>query len=479
MGSAGPAKMDFTSFYNTIDGKLTTTSATRHGINPANKKPNAEVPVSTQADLDNAVAAARIAFNKWSKTTFEERRKALHGYADGVEYYKEDFAHLLVAEQGKPLDQARGEVGAAVSFLRALSSLSMSEEVLEDTETHKIIGRYTPIGVAGGIVPWNYPVLLACGKIASAIYTGNSLIVKPSPFTPYCSLKLGELGLQYFPPGVLQVLSGGDDLGPMMTAHSGIDKISFTGSIATGKKVMESCAKTLKRVTLELGGNDAAVVCEDVDLEEVVPKIVQACFYCSSQICMMIKRLYVHEKIYDQFRDALVKHTAALKMGEGHEPDAFIGPIQNNMQYEQVKSLIKAIKKEGAKPILGGEVEESEGYFIKPTIVDNPPDISLAVTEEPFGPVLPLLRWSDEDDVITRANDSKMGLGASVWSKDLVRAERIVRQFDSGVAWINSHFNISPNVPFGGHKWSGIGTEFGLNGLKEYCNHQSLWLAKK
>lgn len=194
---------------------------------------------------------------------------------------------------------------------------------------------------------------------------------------------------------------------------------------------------------------------------------------------MMIKRLYVHEKIYDQFRDALVKHTAALKMGEGHEPDAFIGPIQNNMQYEQVKSLIKAIKKEGAKPILGGEVEESEGYFIKPTIVDNPPDISLAVTEEPFGPVLPLLRWSDEDDVITRANDSKMGLGASVWSKDLVRAERIVRQFDSGVAWINSHFNISPNVPFGGHKWSGIGTEFGLNGLKEYCNHQSLWLAKK
>lgn len=149
----------------------------------------------------------------------------------------------------------------------------MSEEVLEDTETHKIIGRYTPIGVAGGIVPWNYPVLLACGKIASAIYTGNSLIVKPSPFTPYCSLKLGELGLQYFPPGVLQVLSGGDDLGPMMTAHSGIDKISFTGSIATGKKVMESCAKTLKRVTLELGGNDAAVVCEDVDLEEVVPKV--------------------------------------------------------------------------------------------------------------------------------------------------------------------------------------------------------------
>lgn len=194
---------------------------------------------------------------------------------------------------------------------------------------------------------------------------------------------------------------------------------------------------------------------------------------------MMIKRLYVHEKIYDQFRDALVKYTSALKVGEGHDPDSFIGPIQNNMQYEKVKSLIEAIKAEGVRPILGGEVEESEGYYIKPTIIDNPPDTSLAVTEEPFGPVLPLLKWSDEDEVIARANDSNMGLGASVWSKDLVRAERILRRFDSGVAWINCHFDALPHIPFGGHKYSGIGTEFGVEGLKQYCNHQALWLSKK
>ncbi|EZF32519.1 aldehyde dehydrogenase [Trichophyton mentagrophytes] len=479
MGSAEYPRMDFKEFYNTIDGKRTTAAVTRRGINPANKKPLAEVPVCTQSDLDIAVSAARTAFNKWSKTTFEERRAALHCYADGLNHYKDEFADLLVTEQGKPLAQAQTEAGAAVAFLRGISSLSMNEEVLEDTDKHKIISRYTPLGVACGIVPWNYPLLLACGKIAAAIYTGNAIILKPSPFTPYCGLKLGELGMQYFPPGVLQVLSGGDDLGPMMTAHPGIDKISFTGSIATGKKVMESCSKTLKRVTLELGGNDAAVVCEDVDLEEIIPKIATACFYCSSQICMMIKRLYVHEKIYDQFRDALVKHTAALKVGEGHDPDSFIGPIQNNMQYESVKSLIEAIKAEGVRPVLGGEVEESEGYYIKPTIIDNPPDTSLAVTEEPFGPVLPLLKWSDEDEVIARANDSNMGLGASVWSKDLVRAERILRRFDSGVAWINCHFDALPHIPFGGHKYSGIGTEFGVEGLKQYCNHQALWLSKE
>ncbi|KAF3491865.1 aldehyde dehydrogenase [Arthroderma uncinatum] len=479
MASVDSPKMDFTKFHNTIDGKLTTTPTTRHGINPANKEALAEVPVSTQAEVDSAVAAARVAFKKWSKTTFDERSKALHAFADGLNNYKEEFAHLLVTEQGKPLFQAKGEIDMAVNFLKELSSLELPEEVLEDTEERKILGRYLPLGVVGGIVPWNYPVLLACGKIASSIYTGNTVIIKPSPFTPYCSLKLGELGLQYFPPGVFQVLSGGDDLGPMMTIHPGLDKISFTGSSETGKKVMESCSKTLKRVTLELGGNDAAIVCEDVDIEAIIPKVALVSFFCSSQICMMIKRLYVHEKIYDQFRDALVKHTEALKSGEGHTPDVFFGPIQNNMQYEKVKSLMEAINKEGVKPALGGKVEESKGYFITPTIIDNPPETSRIVTEEPFGPVLPLLKWSDEDDVIARANDTKMGLGASVWSKDLVRAERMARQLEAGGIWINSHFDVSPRVPVGGHKWSGIGSEFGVNGLKGYCNLQSLWLWKK
>ncbi|KAM5472307.1 hypothetical protein MauCBS54593_002898 [Microsporum audouinii] len=479
MASIDSPKMDFTTFHNTIDGKLTTTSTTRHGINPANKQPLAEVPVSTQADVDNAVAAAQAAFKKWSRTSFEERRTALHAFAEGLDSYKEEFADLLTTEQGKPLFQANIEINMAVNFVKVLSTLELPEEVLEDTEERKILGRYTPLGVVGGIIPWNSPILLACGKMACAVYTGNSIIIKPSPFTPYCDLKLGELGIQYFPPGVFQVLSGGDDLGPMMTIHPGFDKISFTGSTETGKRVMESCAKTLKRVTLELGGNDAAIVCEDVDIDAIIPKVAITSFLCSSQICMMIKRLYVHERIYDRFRDALVKHTKALKSGEGHIPGVFFGPVQNSMQYEKVKSLIEAINKEGVKPALGGNTEESEGYFITPTIIDNPPETSRIVTEEPFGPVLPLLKWSDEDDVIARANNTKMGLGASVWTKDLARAERIAKQLEAGCVWVNSHFDVAPNVPVSGHKWSGIGSEFGISGLKTYCNLQSLWLSKK
>ncbi|KAK2798317.1 hypothetical protein FQN50_008873 [Emmonsiellopsis sp. PD_5] len=471
--------MDFTKFYNIINGELTTTAATRHSINPANGQPNFEVPVSTAADVDKAVDAAKVAFKTWSKTSFEERRSALHAYADALGGLKAEFANLLVTEQGKPLGQAEQEVDFALDWYKQIPSLELREEVLEDDDEKKIINRFTPLGVVCGIVPWNYPLLLASGKIAAAIYTGNTIIIKPSPFTPYCDLKLGELGMKFFPPGVFQVLSGGDDLGPMLTEHPGIEKISFTGSSFTGKKVMASCAGTLKRVTLELGGNDAAIICDDVDIEAIIPKVAILCFLCSSQICMMIKRLYVHENIYDKFRDALVAITKTFKSGEGHEPGVFIGPVQNGMQYEKVKNLFDGITKEGVTPALGGKVEPSNGYFITPTIIDNPPETSRVVQEEPFGPIVPILKWSDEDEVIARANDTKMGLGGSVWTRDLARGERMVRQLEAGSVWVNSHFATSPTVPFGGHKWSGIGTELGVNGLKNYCNSQSVWVFKK
>jgi acyl-CoA reductase-like NAD-dependent aldehyde dehydrogenase len=252
---------------------LTTTSQTCHGINPANRQPNPEVPVSTQEDLDRAVDAARKAFRTWSKTSFDERRTALNAFADKIEANKDALARLMTQEQGKPLSQSTMEVGMAVQWTRTIPTIEIPETVIEDTDEHKIIQRYTPIGVCGAIVPWNFPVLLAVGKIVPAVYTGNAVIVKPSPFTPYCGLKLAELAAQCFPPGVVQALSGGDDLGPMITEHPGIDKISFTGSILTGKRVMASCAKTLKRVTLELGGNDPAIICDDVNVDAVIPKV--------------------------------------------------------------------------------------------------------------------------------------------------------------------------------------------------------------
>ena len=260
-------------FRNTINNELTSTPTTRHSINPANSQPNTEVPVSTKEDLDRAVQAAKDAFKKWSKTSFAERRAALAAYAEAIEANADGFAKILTMEQGKPLNQAATEVGMAGIWIRGLSAIEIPENVIEDNAEKKIVQRYTPMGVAGAILPWNFPVLLAVGKIAPAVYTGNAIIVKPSPFTPYCDLKLVELASRFFPPGLVQCLSGDDTLGPMLTEHPGIDKISFTGSITTGRRVMASCAKTLKRVTLELGGNDPAIICDDVDIDAIIPQV--------------------------------------------------------------------------------------------------------------------------------------------------------------------------------------------------------------
>ena len=302
------------------------------------------------------------------------------------------------------------------------------------------------------------------------------MILKPSPYTPYCNLKLGELAMTVFPPGVLQVLSGGDDLGQMLTEHPDIDKISFTGSSATGKLVLRSCSYTMKRVTLELGGNDAAIICEDVDIDAIVPKITQFAFMNSGQICMLIKRLYVHEAIYDKFRDAMANIAKSFKMGDGFEPGIFVGPIQNSMQYEKVKDMYSNVEKCNYNMALKGQViPGTKGYFISPSIVDNPPEDSRIVQEEPFGPIVPLLKWSDEDDVLERANDTDTGLGASVWTKDLERGERMARRLYAGNIWINSHLDASPFVPYGGERSSGLGRD----DLKSYCSPRALWKWKK
>ena len=253
---------------------MTTTAETRHGVNPATGEPNPPVPVSTRKDLDDAVAAAKKAQKLWAKTTFEERRAKLHAYLEAFETYRDDFVQLLITEQGKAYNFAQDEFERTARMIRDTPKLELVEEVLDDDGNRSATLRYVPIGVTCGLVPWNYPYLLAWGKIAPAVYAGNAIIIKPSPDTPYGGLKLVELAMQFFPPGVIQVLSGGHDLGPLCTAHPGIDKISFTGSSATGRLVMESCSKTLKRVTLELGGNDAAIICEDIEFEKGVRKVM-------------------------------------------------------------------------------------------------------------------------------------------------------------------------------------------------------------
>jgi len=300
-----------------------------------------------------------------------------------------------------------------------------------------------------------------------------------SPFTPYCGIKLVELAQKFFPPGVVQVLSGDDNLGPWLTAHADIDKISFTGSTATGKKVMESASKTLKRVTLELGGKDPAIVCKSVNIAEVAPKIATLAFLNSGQICIALKRIYIHESIYDEFRDAIVAYTKTLKVGDGTEEGVFLGPIQNAMQYERVQGFFDDVEKQGQKVAVGGKVPDSAGYFINPTIIDNPAEDSRIVVEEPFGPILPIMKWSDEEEVIQRANNTKMGLGASVWSSDLDEAARIARRIDAGSVWVNAHLEVDPKFAFGGHKESGLGSEWGVAGMKAFCNIQTLYIKKK
>ncbi|WYZ39875.1 hypothetical protein EsH8_IV_000216 [Colletotrichum jinshuiense] len=465
-------------FVQIIDGKPSSTEKTRHGINPANLEAKPEVPVATSSDVDRAVAAAKDAFKIWSKVPYEERRKAVLAYADAVDRLRSQFRDLLISEQGKPIPQADAETDSAISWIRGMANIDLPEDVVEDSETRTIITRYTPLGVVGAIVPWNFPLLLATGKIAPALLTGNVIIIKPSPFTPYCGLKLVELAQEFFPPGVVQSLSGDDNLGPWLTSHPGIDKISFTGSTTTGKLVMQSASKTLKRVTLELGGNDPAIVFPDVDVDKVAEKVAFFAFLNSGQICLNLKRIYVHESIFEQFKESLVKHVKGYSVGDGSQKGVTHGPLQNSMQYERVKTFFKDIKSQGWQVAVGGEIETSQGYFITPTVIDRPPETSRIVVEEPFGPIVPLLSWKDEDEVIARANDTSMGLGASVWTNDLDKAARVAKQIQAGNVWINTHFDLSPAAPFGGHKESGIGTEWGINGLKGFCNVQTLFMNK-
>ncbi|KAF4963736.1 hypothetical protein FSARC_8284 [Fusarium sarcochroum] len=466
-------------FVQIIDGKNASTEKTRHGVNPATLQEKADVPLATQDDLDRAVAAGKKAFKTWSKVPYEERRRQVLAYADAIDASRNEFRDILTAEQGKPIPQADYETDSAIEWIRGMANIPLLEDVIEDNENRTLVTRYTPIGVVAALVPWNFPLLLATGKIAPALLTGNVIIVKPSPFTPYGGLKLVELAQHFFPPGVVQSLSGDDHLGPWMTSHPGIDKISFTGSTATGKAVLRSASSTLKRVTLELGGNDPAIIFPDVDIEKTAEKVAFFAFLNSGQICLNLKRIFVHESIYPQFKEALVKQVKGFTLGDGSKQGITHGPLQNVAQFERLKSFFNDIEKEGWNVAVGGKIEPSNGYFVNPTIIDRPPEQSRIVVEEPFGPIVPLLSWKDEEEVIERANDTTMGLGASVWTNDIRRANRVARQIQAGNVWVNTHFDLSPMAPFGGHKESGIGTEWGANGLKGFCNVQTLFLNKK
>jgi len=470
----------FTSdFTMTIGGKPVGGAGTFPVLNPATEQEIAPAPDCSREQLDEAVAAARAAFPAWASTQIEKRREGLLAIAGVLAANAEDLKRLLTAEQGKPIDAAFGDVMGGAMWCQATSTFDLPVHVVEDTPERRGETRRVPLGVVGAIAPWNFPVILAMFKVAPALLAGNTVVLKPSPFTPLTTLKIGELLRGVLPDGVLNIVSGGDDLGPWMTSHPGIDKISFTGSTATGRKVMASASQSLKRVTLELGGNDAAIVMGDIDVEAMAEQLFWAAFTNTGQICIATKRMYVHKDVYEPLKAALVAYAKTVKVGDGAQQGTQMGPIQNAPQYKRVLDLIADAKAKGYDFLIGGETSTAPGYFVPITIIDNPPEDSRIVQEEQFGPVLPLLKFDDVDDAIARANASDYGLGASVWSADEAKALEIGNRLLAGTVWINETQHISPMGAFGGVKQSGIGSEGAVEGLMEYTNAQTVYVKKK
>ncbi|WEK43875.1 MAG: aldehyde dehydrogenase family protein [Candidatus Sphingomonas colombiensis] len=464
-------------FNMTIDGAPASTARTLPVRNPATGAIFAEAPDASADDLDRAVAAAARAFETWRTVPITERKAALGRAADIIEAHADELAALFVSEQGRPYPGAKGEILGAAMWLRATTMLDIPVDVTEDTDTRRIEVHHVPLGVVCGIVPWNFPVLLAVWKIAPALLAGNTLVLKPSPFTPLTTLRIGALIRDCFPAGVLNVISGGDALGPLMTAHKGFAKISFTGSTATGRRVMESAARDLKRITLELGGNDAAIVLPDVDVDAVAAQLFDGAFHNTAQVCVATKRLFIHADIYDRLRDRLHELAKATPVGDGAEQGNRYGPIQNEPQYRRVLDLLDDARASGLTLLEGGAVPE-RGYFVPLTLVDNPPDDARVVVEEAFGPVLPLLKWDDLDDVVRRANDTEYGLAGAVWSADVGKATEIAHRLDTGTIWINQNLQSTPFTPLAGAKQSGFGQENGIAGLLEFTRPKAIFIPK-
>ncbi|MDF8332209.1 aldehyde dehydrogenase family protein [Novosphingobium cyanobacteriorum] len=469
----------FDDFSMTIDGKAAASPTTLDVLNPATEEVVASVPDCTREQLDASVAAARKAFPGWRDTPISERRRALVKFAEVIAAHADDFARLFTLEQGRPLAGARMEIDFGAYWAAEMAKMEIPVTVTEDSQTRYSETHHTPLGVVAGIVPWNFPFNLALWKIAPALLTGNTLVLKPSPFTPLTMLKLAELMREHLPAGVFNVVSGGDRLGPWLTAHPDVDKISFTGSTATGKKVMEAASAGLKRVTLELGGNDAAIVLPDVNVDEIADQLFFAAFGNSGQICIATKRMYIHEDVYDRVAEALAMRARHAVVGNGLDQGSNFGPIQNRPQFERVKDLIADAKKNGLNFIAGGDLVEGKGYFIPISIVDNPPESSRVVQEEAFGPVLPLLKFKDVDEVIARVNASEYGLAGSVWTKDIELAKQIARRIETGTVWINHTMYIMPWTPFAGRKQSGLGVENGVEGLLEFTAPQTITVARQ
>ena len=461
-------------FKATVGGKPAAVSSDFAVLNPATGSEVGRAPNMGGAELDAAVAVAKAAFASWSAQTDEALQAACAAVTAKIEEHASELAEIITLEQGKPLNGlgSRWEIGGAVAWAGYTTALSLPVKVLQDNEQGRVELHRKPLGVVGSITPWNFPVMIAVWHILPALRTGNTVVVKPSPYTPLSTLRLVQIMNEVLPPGVVNVVTGDDkafNLGGVMSAHPDIAKIVFTGSCATGQKVMQSAATTMKRLTLELGGNDAGIVLPDADPAAIAEGLFWGAFINNGQTCAAMKRLYVHDAIHDAVCEALVAYAKNIPVGNGMDEASILGPIQNRMQFDKVSRLVADAKARG-KVLIGGA--PGEGLFFPPTIVSGLRNGDALVNEEQFGPALPIIRYSDVEEAIRLANDSPNGLGGSVWSSDINAAKKVASRMACGSVWINKHGAIQPNAPFGGVKASGVGVEFADEGLAEYTDIQ-------
>jgi acyl-CoA reductase-like NAD-dependent aldehyde dehydrogenase len=456
-----------------IDGAFV--PGTRHFdvIDPASAAPFARCPDATREQLDAAVAAAARAFaaGAWARDEALRRRTLAH-MAEALAGRTDDIGRLVSQEQGKPLANATGEVKGAAQVLKMYADAPIPRDVLrDDAKGHMVLVR-RPLGVTAAITPWNFPIYTLVAKLGPALLVGNTVVAKASPYTPLSSLALAAAVKDVVPPGVLNVLGGSDEVGAWLTTHPAVRKISFTGSVPTGKKIMRAAADDLKKVTLELGGNDPAIVLPDVDPKAVASKLFWGAFSNSGQVCVAIKRLYVHEDVYRPLLDALADVARSVRLGPGLEAGTQLGPINNRPQFERVRELVDDARRHGGKVVTGGEPLSRPGYFYPPTLVTDVAEGVRLVDEEQFGTALPVIPYHDLDDALAQANRTHYGLGGSVWTADVAKGEELAERLECGVAWVNQHASLPPTAPFGGVKWSGVGRENGRWGIEEFCELQ-------
>ncbi|MFB9269225.1 aldehyde dehydrogenase family protein [Bradyrhizobium erythrophlei] len=461
-----------------IGGRKIETEGFQNVINPSTGGVVGAMPLATAKHLDAAVAAAAKAFVTWTDVSDSDRADACRTTGDTIEAHAEELARLLTLEQGKPLNGlgSRFEIGGAVAWTRYTSGLSLPVEVLQDGAEGRVELHRKPIGVVGSITPWNWPVMIACWHIIPAIRAGNTVVIKPSPLTPLSTIRLVELLNEKLPPGVVNVVTGENEIGSLMSAHPGIGKVTFTGSTATGRKIMQNAAGTLKRLTLELGGNDAGIVLPDAEPKKIVEGLFWGAFINGGQTCAALKRLYVHDSRYDEVCRELTAYAKQVVVGDGLSETSTLGPVQNRRQLDIVSTFVQEARDKGGRVLIGGTPADGPGYFYPVTLVADVDHGCRLVDEEQFGPALPIIRYTDVEDAIAKANASSMGLGGSVWGSDLGRARSVAQRIEAGSVWINKHGAIQPNAPFGGVKQSGFGVEFGVDGLKEFTTVQTVFV---